>query len=130
MTSTDCVGWPTSSFTSSAVRSARRKHNARLPVRAEARLLDGQHVLACGQSEDVIFAALVGDDGIAGHRRLVLGLHFGLWHGQPGRILNRAEELGAARLSEANSGGGEHGKRECGQRSRTDKHVCYVRLTM
>ena len=38
---------------------AQPQSDARLPVRAEARLLDRQHILAGGQSQDVIFAALV-----------------------------------------------------------------------
>ena len=74
--------------------------DARLPVFVEARLLDRQHVLAGGQTQNVILAALVGNGGIADHGRLVLCFDLGFWHRKTGRILDRARKLGSAGLSE------------------------------
>ena len=43
-----------------------------------------KHVLARGQSQDVIFAALIGSGAVVHHRRLVFGFDFGLGNRQTG----------------------------------------------
>src|ERR1019366_9149347 len=62
--------------------------NALLPVRAEARLLDRQHILPGGQPKEVVVSSLVRYDVEPRTRGLFLDAHFRWGYREALRILN------------------------------------------
>ena len=80
--------------------------------------------MAGGQTEQVIFAALVGEDGVSSHGCLVLRLDLGLRNRKTGGILNRAEKLGAARLSETEDRDGDEAEKKNEEPLNLPKHKC------